>query len=86
LATRNNPVLAQVLAIMHFFRVIHHTDDELSAKIEAAFGISPQQLWDTIQILHDAELMEMHEGRIAKSADQILSKYLIYKALFANRS
>nr|GEZ89327.1 hypothetical protein [Tanacetum cinerariifolium] len=85
LTARNNPVLAQVLALMHFFRVIHHTDDELAARVEAAFGISPQQLWDTIQVLHDAELVEMHEGRIAKSADQILGNYVFYKVFFANR-
>lgn len=84
LATRQNPLLGQVLALMHFFRVVHQTDNELAQRIETAFGITPKQFWEAVQALHNAELVEMHEGRIAKTADQILGNYVFYKIFFSD--
>ncbi len=85
LASSSNPLLGQVLALMHFFRVVHHTDSEIADQVEAAFGISPEQFWKAIQDLHDAELVDIHEGQIAKSADQVLGNFVFYKIFLSER-
>jgi hypothetical protein len=85
LANSPNPLLGQVLALMHFFRVVHHSNSEIAHHVEASFGISPEQFWNAVQDLHDAELVDIHEGQIAKSADQILGNFVFYKFFLSER-
>jgi hypothetical protein len=85
LVSSPNPLLGQVFALMHFFRVVHHSDSETARLVEVAFGISPEQFWNAVQDLHDAELVDIHEGEIAKSADQILGNFVFYKVFLSER-
>jgi len=79
LAARQNPLLGQVLAIIHLLRVVHQNHDEQARQVEVAFGISPEQFWQAVQELHEAELVDLHEGLIVKSADQILGSFVFYR-------
>jgi hypothetical protein len=85
LATRENPLLSKVLALIHFFRVVKQDNEQLAQQVEDAFGITPEQFWSTAQDLHDAELVEMYEDRIVKTADQVLGNYVFYNVFFTAR-
>ncbi|WP_019949039.1 ATP-binding protein [Hymenobacter aerophilus] len=79
LATHQNRLLGPVLALVHFFRVVHDDYAELAQSVEAAFGISHEQFWQAVYTLHEAELVDLHEGRIVKAADQILGSFVFYR-------
>ncbi|MBW3127289.1 ATP-binding protein [Hymenobacter profundi] len=85
LTARQNPFLGQVLALIYFFRVVHQDHDEIARQIETAFGINPDQFWQAVQELHEAELVDLHEGRIVKTADQILGSFVFYRLFFSER-
>ena len=85
LTTRQNSLLGKVLALIYFFRIVRQDNTELAQEIEAAFSITPAQFWEAAQELHDAELAEIHEDHIAKTADQILGSYVFYKSFLTTR-
>jgi len=73
------PILLNVMALVAFFRVVHRKDEELGHQIEKVFGISALQFWEAVHLLNEAELVNLHDGRTVKPADQILSQYVFYK-------
>jgi hypothetical protein len=85
LEARQNPQLIKVLALIHFFRVLHQSHAELATQVTTTFGIEPDDFWATAQDLHEAELVEMHADRVVKSADQILGNFVFHRVFFGRR-
>ncbi|RZJ58586.1 MAG: ATP-binding protein [Hymenobacter sp.] len=81
LEAKQNADLLRVAALIHFFRVVQQ-EDGLDEQINNVFGIAPDTFWECTRVLHDAELVEMHEDRIVRSSDQILGNFIFYKAFF----
>ncbi|MGI4735830.1 MAG: hypothetical protein ACRYG7_11705 [Janthinobacterium lividum] len=85
LAARHNQQLIQVLALLHFFRVVRQDDTDLLAQVEIAFGITPNEFWAAAQELYEAEVVEVHEERVVKSSDQTLGNFAFYQVFFGRR-
>ncbi|SEO84222.1 hypothetical protein [Nitrosovibrio sp. Nv6] len=77
-----NVNLLKVAGIVAFFRVIDRTNEKIMDAVEEAFGISPEIMWESINRLHNMEMVDIYEDEAAKVSDQVLATYLFYLAFF----
>ena len=68
----------KVAGLISVLRNIDASDEQTTSLIESAFGISPDRLVDSIDRLHDQELVDLHGNFIAKVSDQVLATYCFY--------
>ncbi len=78
--------LMKVAAILGFLRVVDSSDQGQLAKLEATFRIDKHDFWTLVQQLVEYELVDIHEGRIARISDQIFATYAFYRACFVEQS
>lgn len=80
------PLLLRAAGVVAFFRVLGRTNENLMKVIEQAFGIAPDELWNTIIRLHEMEICDLYEDEAARISDQVLGTYLIYLAFFKSEA
>lgn len=78
--------LLKVAGIVAFFRVVDRSNKEMMNAIEAAFGISPEALWEAARRLHDYEILDMYKQEVVRISDQVLATYLFYLTFFKERT
>ncbi|HDV5709956.1 TPA: ATP-binding protein [Legionella pneumophila] len=81
----NNPDMLRVAGIISFFRTLDKTNEKLMESIYTAFSIDENRLWQSIQRLHELELVDIYENQVVKISDQVLSTYLFYLCVFKNK-
>ncbi|MEL7362615.1 MAG: hypothetical protein AAFN13_11130, partial [Bacteroidota bacterium] len=72
--------LLRVAGLIAFYRVLDRSNAEQMGEVSALAGVSPDAFWDAVERLHRLELVDVYEGDLVKSADQVLSTYLLYLA------
>jgi hypothetical protein len=82
----NDRNLLKVAGIIAFFQYVDRSNKELMDAIKTAFGISPEQFWETAHSLHQLEILDMYENEVVRTADQVLATYLFYVAFFKERT
>lgn len=82
LETLEGKNLLKIAGFISFFRVIKLTDYEFLERVETAFGIKLEEMFDGLIQLHKMEVIEFYENEVAKISDQILATFLFYKAFF----
>jgi hypothetical protein len=80
-----NHTLLQVTAIIAFYWYIDKKDETQVSQITHIFGLSMEDFWSCISILHKYEIVDIYEDEVAKVSDQILSTYLFYEAVFKRK-
>lgn len=80
-----NHTLLQVTAIIAFYWVIDKKDETQVSQITHIFGLSMEEFWSCISILHTYEIVDIYEDEVAKVSDQILATYLFYEAVFKRK-
>jgi len=74
----------KVAGIISLFRSVDKTNEQLMDMIRNAFGIDTAKFWQSAQLLHTYELVDMYENEVVKIADQVLATYLFYLCVFKN--
>lgn len=77
--------ILKVAGIVSFYRNVDRTNSDLMSGIEKAFDISAKEFWQSIQILHDMEVVDMFENEVVKISDQVLATYLFYLVFFKEK-
>jgi hypothetical protein len=72
----------KVAGIVSFYRVVDYSNPGQMEDIKRIFGIEPSRFWEIVNQLHDLEVLDVHEGEVAKLPEQILATYLFYLAVF----
>ena len=80
-----NHTLLQVTAIIAFYWYIDKKDETQVSQITHIFGLSMEEFWRCILILHTYEIVDIYEDEVAKVSDQILATYLFYEAVFKRK-
>ena len=80
-----NSKLMKTACIISFFRMVDASNDNQMTSIEKIFGLTTDDFWESVKILHQYELVDLYEDQIAKISDQVLSTYLFYITVFKNR-
>lgn len=80
-----NSQLLLVVAIVSFFKAVDRNNVELMNTIEEVFGLSATSFWEDAELLHSMEVLDMYEDEVVRVADQVLSTYLFYLAVFEKR-
>lgn len=80
-----NHTLLQVTAIIAFYWYIDKKDETQVSQITHIFGLSMEEFWRCILILHTYEIVDIYENEVAKVSDQILATYLFYEAVFKRK-
>jgi hypothetical protein len=81
----DDPELLRAAGILAYFRRIDRKDEKQTALIRDAFGADPDRLWTCITRLHDLEIVDLYDGEIAKTADQVLATFVFHLAFFRER-
>lgn len=53
--------------------------------VQNSFGISPEEFWEYVGVLHRKELVDLYEDEVVKISDQVLSTYLFYLSVFEKK-
>lgn len=77
--------LLRVAAIVSFFKAVDRTSEEMMSAIGEAFDVSPAAFWEAADLLHEMEVLDMHEDEVVRVSDQVLGTYLFYLAVFKDR-
>ena len=77
-----NKKFLSVLGIICFLRSFGKKNTEFNQNIYSIFNIAEEFFWEQVQKLHRLELVDMHENRIVKIADQVLANYFFKYVFF----
>ena len=80
-----NTNLLKAAGIITFFRVLDRTNIELMDSINSAFGLTTEDIWQAVDILHEIEVVDKYEDEVVRISDQVLATYLFYLAFFKER-
>ncbi|HDO7865868.1 TPA: hypothetical protein ACT9AQ_002975 [Legionella pneumophila] len=72
--------------IISLFRSIDKTNEQLMETIWKVFNIDANIFWQSAQILHEFELVDIYEKEVVKITDQVLATYLFYLCVFVNEA
>lgn len=78
----SDPELIKAAGIISFYRAIDRKNTSQNDEIQNKFGCNPEKIWESLELLEKAEIVEIHEGLVAKVSDQILATYLFYLCFF----
>ncbi|MBQ4852972.1 DNA replication protein, partial [Pseudoalteromonas sp. MMG012] len=53
--------------------------------LQNSFGISPEEFWGYVEVLHKKELVDLYEDEVVKISDQVLSTYFFYLSVFEKK-
>ena len=81
----SNEALLATSAIICFYRSVDYSNGDQMTQILGAFGLSKEEFWQNVGILHKNELVDLYENEVVKISDQILSTYLFYQCVFVKR-
>lgn len=81
----NDENFLKAITIVAFFRTVDKENSHQVELIENIFNISIDNLWVYINKLNDLEIFDLHENKVVKVSDQILSTYLFYKIVFVDK-
>ncbi|MBN9125783.1 MAG: hypothetical protein J0I60_13855 [Nitrosospira sp.] len=82
LSELGNANLLRAAGIIAFFRVIDRTNEKTMSAIEEAFGITSDIMWESVDQLHNMEIVDVYEDEVTRASDQVLATYLFYLAFF----
>ena len=77
--------LLVIAAIISFYRHIDKSNEIQESAIFDAFGLSAEEFWPKVGILHKNEIVDLHENQVVKISDQVLSTYLFYQCVFSKK-
>ncbi|WP_440875474.1 DNA replication protein [Thalassotalea sp. PLHSN55] len=80
----NEKLMAAACAIS-FFRKVDKLNNSHMDWVQNSFGISPEEFWEYVGILHKNELVDLYEDEVVKISDQVLSTYLFYLSVFEKK-
>jgi ABC-type cobalamin/Fe3+-siderophores transport system ATPase subunit len=81
-----NEKLMAVACAISFFRKVDKLNDSHMGWVQNSFGISSEEFWEYVGILHKNELVDLYEDEVVKISDQILSTYLFYLSVFEKKT
>lgn len=76
----------RVAGIISFLRVVDKSNSEQMEQISRTFAVSPEVFWEVADQLHRLEVFDLYENEVVKVADQVLSTYLFYLAVFKEQA
>jgi hypothetical protein len=79
-------IALQALALVSFFGVLEYDNIKVKEILEKKFALDWKELWVAIMALHDAEILDVHAGDMAKVSDQVLVTYGFYKCFLDPQS
>lgn len=68
-----------------FFRKVDKLNDSHMEWLQNSFGISPEEFWGYVEVLHKKELVDLYEDEVVKISDQVLSTYFFYLSVFEKK-
>ncbi|MCG9734762.1 Mrp/NBP35 family ATP-binding protein, partial [Pseudoalteromonas shioyasakiensis] len=68
-----------------FFRKIDKLNNSHMEWLQNSFGISSEEFWGYVEVLHKKELVDLYEDEVVKISDQVLSTYLFYLSVFEKK-
>lgn len=68
-----------------FFRKIDKLNESHMEWLQNSFGISPEEFWGYVELLHKKELVDLYEDEVVKISDQVLSTYFFYLSVFEKK-
>ncbi|MGD8305981.1 MAG: hypothetical protein PVF17_04950 [Ignavibacteria bacterium] len=77
--------ILKTLGIISFFNNLTITDDSLFEKIEKAFGLTRNTIWNNLKKLNILEVVDMYENYSVRIGDQILGSYIFYKVFIKDK-
>ena len=69
--------ILKAMGILSFFRIVEK-DDERFKDIYSFFEMNELDFWESIESLHNLELVDLYEKEIVKISDQTLAEYFFY--------
>jgi len=86
--TLNQPgsVLLKTLGTISILRNVQARDEGTTLTIQEAFGISKIDFWNSIDQLHDLELVDLHGHEVAKISDQVLATFCFYLCFIKHKA
>ncbi|WP_028865613.1 DNA replication protein [Psychromonas aquimarina] len=81
-----NEKLMAVVCAISFFRKVDKLNDSHMDWVQNSFGISPEEFWEYVGVLHKNELVDLYENEVVKISDQVLSTYLFYLSVFEKKT
>jgi hypothetical protein len=81
-----DPEVLRAAGIVALFRHVDRRNEKQIATIADVFNVDPERFWSAVEKLHDAEVVDLYENEIVKVADQVMSTFLFYRALFRDRA
>ncbi|MEI6896574.1 MAG: DNA replication protein [Psychromonas sp.] len=80
-----NEKLMAVVCAISFFRKVDKLNDSHMDWVQNSFGISSEEFWEYVRVLHKKELVDLYEDEVVKMSDQVLSTYLFYLSVFEKK-
>ena len=80
------PLKLKALGVVSFFGSLQKNDNYLPQVLKDNFDIEWSSLWETLQELHENELVDIIYGEVVKISDQVLSTYAFYKTFIDKES
>ena len=71
----SDPRVVRALGVIPLFRSLDRSNVD-SRRLEAAFAIRIDDLWETFVQLHERELVDIYEDEVVRISDQVLRTYL----------
>jgi len=68
-----------------FFRKVDKFNESHMEWLQNSFGISSEEFWEYVEVLHKKELVDLYEDEVVKISDQVLSTYFFYLSVFENK-
>ncbi|MBI5136862.1 MAG: hypothetical protein HZA24_05935 [Nitrospirae bacterium] len=78
----NRADLGRAAAIVALFRMVDRSDAEQMAFITSTFSVAADAFWEAVETLHRMEIVDLHDGEVAKMSEQVLATYLFYLCVF----
>ncbi len=75
----------KVAGIVALLRVVDRSNDAVMSLISSAFEVAPDVFWSAAEVLHEREILDMHEEEVVRYSDQVLSTYLFGYAVFRRK-
>lgn len=76
--------LLKILGLIAFFKTLGK-EYKLLNEILSTFGISNEEFWQKVILLHELELVDLYENDIVKISDQILGMYFFYRVFMKDK-
>lgn len=80
-----NEKLMKAACYISFFRNIDKLNDSHMTWLQNSFGITPEEFWVYVEVLHEKELVDLYEDEVVKVSDQVLSTYIFYLSVFEKK-